>query len=101
MNPGSRFQSFKDADQEAREGAQIMALAMIEKKSAKEMKRLHPNLAKSVDAYFPDGLFDGKTLDFWRQLNDINFAKYWTKCNAMCSPCAVPPTSSPTTRTTS
>lgn len=74
-------QSFEDADEDARKGAQIMALAMIEKKSAEEIKKLHPNLAGEVDAYFPKGMFNGKTLDFWRQLNDINFAKYWAKTN--------------------
>ena len=75
-------QSFEDADDDARQGAQIMALAMIEKKSPDEIKKSHPDLAKVVDGYFPKGLFNGKTLDFWRQLNDINFAKYWAKCGA-------------------
>lgn len=75
-------QSFEAADDDARQGAQIMALAMIEKKSADEIKKLHPELAQVVDAYFPGGMFNGKTLDFWRQLNDTNFAKYWAKCNA-------------------
>lgn len=74
-------QSFEAADDDAREGAQIMALAMIEKKSPEEIKKLHPNLASTVDSYFPGGLFNGKTLDFWRQLNDTNFAKYWAKTN--------------------
>lgn len=75
-------QSFEAADDDARQGAQIMALAMIEKKSPAEIKTLHPELATVVDSYFPSGLFNGKTLDFWRQLNDTNFAKYWAKCNA-------------------
>jgi pimeloyl-ACP methyl ester carboxylesterase len=75
-------QSFEDADDDARQGAQIMALAMLEKKSAEEIKKLHPNLSATVDGYFPGGLFNGKTLDFWRQLGETNFAKYWAKCNA-------------------
>ena len=27
-------------------------------------------------------MFNGKSLDFWRQLNQTNFAKYWAKCGA-------------------
>jgi len=75
-------QSFEAADDDAHQGAQIMALAMLEKKSAEEIKKLHPELASVVDSYFPGGMFNGKTLDFWRQLADTNFAKYWAKCNA-------------------
>lgn len=74
--------TFEQADDNARQGAQMMALVMIEKKSPEEVKKSHPQLAALVDGYFPGGLFNGKTLDFWRQLNDINFAKYWAKCNA-------------------
>lgn len=75
-------QSYEAADDDARQGAQLMALAMIEKKSPVEIKKSQPKLASLVDAYFPGGLFNGKTLEFWRQLNDINFAKYWAKCGS-------------------
>jgi pimeloyl-ACP methyl ester carboxylesterase len=75
-------QSYVQADQEARLGARIMALAMIERKSAEEIKASHPDLAPLVDAYFPGGMFNGKTLEFWRQLNDLNHAEYWVKTNA-------------------
>ncbi|HMS55235.1 MAG TPA: PDZ domain-containing protein [Fimbriimonadaceae bacterium] len=75
-------QSYEAADDDARQGAQLMALAMIEKKSPAEIKKSHPKLADLVDAYFPNGLFNGKTLEFWRQLNDINFAKFWAKCGS-------------------
>lgn len=75
-------QSFEDADDDARKGAKIMSLAMLEKKSADEIKKLHPELATDVDAYFPGGRFNGKTLDFWRQLAETNFSKYWAKCNS-------------------
>ncbi|MBA4293096.1 hypothetical protein C0431_09000 [bacterium] len=74
--------TFEQADQEARIGAQIMALVMIEKKSPAEVKVSHPQLAPYLDAYFPGGLFNGKTLEFWRQLQEINFPSYWTKTNA-------------------
>jgi uncharacterized protein len=75
-------QSYTEVDNETRKGAQIMALAMIEKKSAAEIKAMHPELSAVVDAYFPNGMFNGKTLDFWRQLNDINFADYWSRCKS-------------------
>jgi len=75
-------QSFEAADDDARQGAKIMSLAMLEKKSADEIKALHPDLATVVDSFFPGGKFNGKTLDFWRQLAETNFAAYWAKCNA-------------------
>ncbi|MBS1715488.1 MAG: PDZ domain-containing protein [Armatimonadetes bacterium] len=75
-------QSYEAADDDARSGARLMALAMIEKQSPDAIKKSHPDLAPLVDAYFPNGLFNGKTLDFWRQLNDTNFARYWAKCGS-------------------
>lgn len=71
--------SFENADEKARQGARMMALVMLEKQSPAEVKESHPELAPYVDAYFPGGLFNGKTLDFWRQLNDVNFASYWSR----------------------
>lgn len=72
-------ESFESADEKIRVGARLMALVMLEKKSPVEVKESHPELAPYVDAYFPGGLFNGKTLDFWRQLNEINFAAYWNR----------------------
>lgn len=74
--------SYAESDDSVRYGAQLMALAMIEKKSLDEIKKSHPHLAPLVDGYFPGGYFNGKNLAFWRQLNDTNFSKYWTDCNA-------------------
>jgi len=74
--------SFENADDIARQGARLMALVMLENKSPEEVKKSHPDLAPLVDSFFPGGLFNGKSLDFWRQLGQINFASYWTKCNA-------------------
>ena len=59
-----------------------MSQVMLFKKSPEEVKKSNPELAEFVDAYFPGGLFNGKTLDFWRQLNEINFATYWAKCGS-------------------
>lgn len=72
-------ESFEQAHEKVRVGARIMALVMLEKKSPAEVKEAHPDLAPWVDAFFPGGLFNGKSLDFWRQLNDINIASYWNR----------------------
>lgn len=72
-------ESFESTDEKTRQGARLMALVMLEKRSPAEVKESHPDLEPWVDAYFPGGLFNGKTLDFWRQLNDINFASYWSR----------------------
>jgi len=34
-----------------------------------------------VDSTFPGGLFNAKTSDFWSQLENTNFASYWSRCN--------------------
>lgn len=75
-------QSFEGADEEARIGAKVMSQVMLLKKSPEEVKKSSPELAQYVDAYFPGGMFNGKTLEFWRQLNEINFATYWAKCGS-------------------
>lgn len=75
-------QSFEDADDEARDGALIMSLVMLQNKSPEEVKTMYPEKKQLIDAYFPGGRFNGKALNFWRQLASINFAKYWAKCDA-------------------
>lgn len=74
--------SFENADEKMRQGAQLMALVFLEGKSADEVKQSHPQLAPLADAVFPGGLFSGKSLTFWRQLEQINFASYWAKLDA-------------------
>ncbi|MCE9559028.1 MAG: PDZ domain-containing protein [Armatimonadetes bacterium] len=74
--------SFEDADEIARQGARMLALVFLENKSPAEVKKSHPQLATLVDEFFPGGLFNQKSLEFWRQLGQINFPSYWTKCNA-------------------
>ena len=74
--------SHASADAEVRRGSRIMAQVMLEGKSPEEVKKSLPELAPLVDAYFPGGLFNGKSLDFWRQLGQINFAEVWSKLDA-------------------
>lgn len=74
--------SYQDADDEARAGAQLISQVFLENKSPEEVKKSHPHLAGLADALFPGGLFNQKSLDFWRQLGQINFAKYWAQLDA-------------------
>jgi pimeloyl-ACP methyl ester carboxylesterase len=71
--------TFEATDEKARQGARLMALVMLEKKSPEDVKESHPELAPYADAFFPGGLFNQKSLEFWRQLNEINFASYWNR----------------------
>jgi pimeloyl-ACP methyl ester carboxylesterase len=74
-------QSLEAADDEMRPTAQLFAQVIIERKSVAQVKKSHPQLAALADAYFPGGYFNQKTMEFWRQLNDTNFPKYWVKAN--------------------
>lgn len=74
--------SHANTDERVRKGARLMALVMLENKSPEEIKRSHPKLAAEVDAYFPGGLFNGKSLEFWRQLGQINHAELWSKLDS-------------------
>lgn len=74
--------TFENADDLVRQASQLMALVFFENQSVEEVKKSHPKLVDLADRLFPDGLFSGKSLDFWRQLVATNFAAYWSKCNA-------------------
>lgn len=71
--------TFENTDEKVRKCSQLMALVMLERKSPAEAGELHPELAPYAAALFPGGLFNGKTLEFWRQLNEINFAALWAR----------------------
>lgn len=73
--------SFENADEEMRQMERLLALVFLERKSVADVKKSHPKLAKLADDFFPGGYFNQKSLEFWRQLNDINFPKYWVKAN--------------------
>jgi hypothetical protein len=74
--------SYENADEISRQGAQMMAQVFLENKTPDEVKKSHPHLKALIDDFFPDGLFNGKSLDFWRQLAQTNFAAYWAKLNS-------------------
>jgi uncharacterized protein len=72
-------ETFEDTDEKVRKCSQLVALVMLEKRAPSEVKESHPHLAPYAEALFPGDLFNGKSLEFWRQLNDINFAAAWAK----------------------
>jgi pimeloyl-ACP methyl ester carboxylesterase len=74
--------TFEKADDVVRQASQLMALVFLENQSVEQVKKSHPKLTDLADRLLPDGLFSGKSLDFWRQLFATNFAAYWSKCNA-------------------
>lgn len=74
--------SFENTDEKVRQGALLMTLVFLDNKSIDDVKQSHPQLAPFADAFFPGGLFNGKTLEFWRQLGQTNFAAYWAQCTA-------------------
>ncbi|MBS1705195.1 MAG: alpha/beta fold hydrolase [Armatimonadetes bacterium] len=69
-------------DESVRQGTRLMALAFLDNLSADQIKKDHPELAAVCDQYFPNGRFNDKALEFWRQLGQINFPEYWQKTNA-------------------
>lgn len=73
--------TFENADDEMRLTERLLALVFLERKTVAQVKKSHPQLAQLADAFFPGGYFNQKTLEFWRQLNDTNFPKYWVKAN--------------------
>lgn len=68
-------------DEDVRISSRIVSLAFHEGMSAEAIKKAHPKLAPTVDAMFPGGMFNNKTLKFWAQLGEINFPKYWALAN--------------------
>jgi pimeloyl-ACP methyl ester carboxylesterase len=68
-------------DEAVRQGSRVMEMVFQDHLSPDRIKIEHPELAATVDSTFPGGLFNGKTADFWGQLENTNFASYWEKCN--------------------
>lgn len=70
---------FEDTDEEVRLSSRVLALAFHEGMSAEAIKKSHPELSATTDGLFPGGMFNGKSLEFWRQLGQTNFPRYWAK----------------------
>ncbi len=72
--------SYAEVDQYLRSEAVVTQLLMVDQKSAAEIKQMYPQHAALVDSTTPDGkTFQGRTLDFWRQLANENFPAYWAR----------------------
>jgi hypothetical protein len=74
--------TFENTDDKMRLGSLLMSLVFLDNRSVADVKQSHPQLAPLADAVFPGGLFNGKTLEFWRQLGQTNFAAHWARCGA-------------------
>lgn len=72
--------TYEQADESVRQGARLITAVFLENQSPADVKRAKPELAPLIDGMFPGGLFNGKSLDFWRQLGQINFPSQWLKC---------------------
>jgi uncharacterized protein len=68
--------SAADTDDIMRVSARLFALVFFEKMSVEEIKAKYPELADEAQQTFPNNTFSGKTLAFWRQLNETNFPRY-------------------------
>jgi hypothetical protein len=73
--------TYADVDDGVRKSSRAFEYVFQDKLSPDEVKKAHPDLAATVDAEFPGGLFNAKTAEYWRQLENTNFASYWSKCN--------------------
>lgn len=74
--------NYENTDERVRLGSRALALVFLENKSPEEVNKSHPELKPLIDALFPNGQFNGKSLEFWRQLGQENMPSYWTQCNA-------------------
>lgn len=74
--------TYESADETVRQSAKLVNRIFGEGQSPEEFKKQFPELAPLTDSLIPGGLFNGKSLDFWRQLAQTNFASYWAKCGA-------------------
>lgn len=74
--------SFENTDERVRAGSKVMAMVFLENKSADEVIKTYPELAPLTQALFPKGMFNGKSLEFWRQLGQENMPAYWSQCKA-------------------
>lgn len=73
--------SYADIDDGVRKSSRVFEYAFQDKLTPEEIKKAHPDLSATVDEDFPGGLFNAKTSAYWSQLENINLASYWTKCN--------------------
>lgn len=74
--------NYENTDERVRAGSRLIALVFLENKSIDEIKKSHPELNPLTDALFPNGMFSGKSLEFWRQLGQENMPSYWSRCGA-------------------
>lgn len=68
--------SAADTDEVMRVSARLFALVFFEKMTVAQISAKYPELAGAAQQTFPNDTFSGKTLAFWRELNETNFPRY-------------------------
>ncbi|MBL8889582.1 MAG: alpha/beta fold hydrolase [Planctomycetaceae bacterium] len=74
--------SYENTDERVRAGSKVLAMVFLENKTIDEVLTSYPELAPLTQALFPNGMFNGKSLEFWRQLGRENMPAYWSRCKA-------------------
>jgi len=72
--------SYAEVDQYVRGQAIVTQMLLMDRREASAIKSMYPQYAAAVDEISPDGkTLQGRTLDFWSQLANENFASNWSK----------------------
>lgn len=74
--------SFENTDERVRAGSRLMAMVFLENQSVEDIQKAHPELSPLAEALFPNGMFNGKSLEFWGQLGQENMPSYWSRCHS-------------------
>lgn len=75
-------ESYPDVDDSVRAVAHMLELILDERQSPERVQAAHPELVALVAENFPDDLYYGRSLEFWRQLESTNFATLWSRTSA-------------------
>jgi pimeloyl-ACP methyl ester carboxylesterase len=71
-------ETYADVDDSVRAVARMLELILDDRQSPGQVQATHPELAGLVAENFPDDLYYGRSLEFWRQLERTNFASLWS-----------------------
>lgn len=75
--------SYPQVDQNARDIALMHTWVLTEGKAPDELAKVFPRLKPALDGTFPEGkTMQGRTIDFWRQLAQHNYADWWAKVDS-------------------
>lgn len=67
-------------DEVTRQSA-VLTAVLIERQPPAVVAERMPALKATVEEMFPGGVYAGRSLDFWRQVNDLNLPAAWSKAS--------------------